>query len=347
MSNFSLVSQKVQNSVSTFYLNLSDILNSTGLYNFLKENDLYQKTKHELSNFLVSSVERSFNERFHNSLNIFEKIGFLSDTKWQAHQRKVGLTKGLTAFTTTTILDLAPALYDYIYQEKKFDNIIEFLIGWMAYINQQNSVIIQKRVSQFFRAHKREFPISRFQELFQRYSTLKSISFPDLSFDNQDVKYQLFHLILSSSDLQDLKILARAKECGNYLDIPTTQVDEILKNVFENQTIISDIIKFSGFSIPSLFEDLSQNIQHARECGVYSFENDPFAIERQKNMEIISEAKKFTPLILGGLSFFTGEIGDFLLISATPIINRLINDEIDIDKAVEISKRLKGFGEKL
>lgn len=92
---------------------------------------------------------------------------------------------------------------------------------------------------------------------------------------------------------------------------------------------------------------MSQNIQHARECGVYSFENDPFAIERQKNMEIISEAKKFTPLILGGLSFFTGEIGDFLLISATPIINRLINDEIDIDKAVEISKRLKGFGEKL
>lgn len=348
MSNFPLISQNTQNSVSNFYLNMADILNSTGLYNYLRENEFYQQAKHEFSDFLVTSMERSQNEKFHNSLNFFEKLGFVSNAKWQRHQQKIGLLKGLTSFTSLTALSLLPAVIDVVSRERKFANISEFLIGWLAYINKQNSIVIQKRVLQFLLACKYDLSADKYLRIFEKYVNSGQIRIPGLSFSNREFGYQLFHLILSASDLSDVNVAKRAEECGDYLGIGEVEMRDILQNVYHNQTLVSDLSVFSGLSIPCLFEDLSQNFAHARECGFYSIENDPFCQEREKNKKIIAQSVKLSvPLVFGGVSFFTGEIGDFLLFAAIPVINKLINEKVDIDKTIEIATRMKNFRQKL
>lgn len=346
MESLQLITEKEKDLVSSYFLNITDILNSTGLYNFLRESDLFQKGKRELADFLVGFVERNQNQRFHESLNLFEKFGFLSNQKWQDHQRRVGLLKGMASFSANTILDLGPLLFDYFYQQQSAKKKIEFLIGWLAYINQRNSVLIQKRVIQFCNALKTEFNAKRYRELFEEYSLQSTPVFPVLENADENAKFQIFQIILSVSDLEKSTVKKRANDLGNFLELSESEILNALSNTTDNQKFISDISKFSGFSINTILQDLAKNIEHAKQCGIYTFENDPYFEERKRNKEILLEVGKMTPMLFGGLSFFTGEIGDFLLISSLPIINKLLNSEINIDKTIEISKRLKGFGKK-
>lgn len=83
----------------------SDILNSTGVYSFLKETGALEAAKDALAGVLTGAVESKFNDRFHAGLGFFEKLGFLSDRKYEAHCRRVAFAKGTADFFTRSAVD--------------------------------------------------------------------------------------------------------------------------------------------------------------------------------------------------------------------------------------------------
>lgn len=149
-NQYPLVTSNQQILVSNQFFNLSEILNSTGLYYYLKNDPRYESLKTGVADVLVSYFERNQNQAFHNNLNFLERVGFLSNTKMLAHQKRMGIQKGLLGVGVGGVLNNLPAAIDYMSHAIKVKQIKEFVIGWLAYVNKENPEIVRRAVERFY-----------------------------------------------------------------------------------------------------------------------------------------------------------------------------------------------------
>lgn len=336
--------QEIKNSVTNRYLKIYDLNSLSGLYNFLKENDLYEKFKYTIADFIKSFVEGKANDYFHKNLNLFEKMGFLSNKKYLQHQKNMGLLNGFTSLAAMTVIDLAPQIIDLIRTKIRNQKYIEFVVGWLAYINQKQSLILKGRIVKFYDSLGAKFELDEFNNIFDKYSTGNVNDLPALSGLTKEEKYKLFNYILSASDIEDKFVSERIKQFGNeYLAFKILEVEEIMNSVEDNLEYNSDVSSITGFSLlTSSFQSIIGNYDKAKEFAIYNFDNDPFAkIRIKRKEEILKAGKDITPIVMAGFTFYAGPVGDAILVAATPIIHRLLNDEINIDKTINIHSALK------
>lgn len=341
--SFDLIPLNNQISVSNYYANTVDLLNITGLYNTVKNHDQYEELKNDLAKFLSNSYEIKKNKDFHNSLNIFQKNGYFYESIYEEHIKKMGVSKGLIELITRETIDIAPIIYDSYLKKRENDKLTKFIIGWLGYINRSNNTLISFRVKELFARFNKKFNFEKFEYEFYKYADDFAVDLPVLSNLSVYEKNRIHDFIISISDLSNPDTSKRAKDFSNlFLNIHYDQADKRISDIHQNQEYLSDIVSFSGISIKDILGDLANNIEVSKQSAYYSIENDPFAIKREHNKEIISQSIKYgTPIGLASLTFFTGPIGDALLTLSAPAINKLLNPEIDINKTIEIRKRLE------
>jgi hypothetical protein len=240
-------------------------------------------------------------------------------------------------------MDLSPLIIDYFYKKNRVNNIKEFVIGWLAYINKKNSIKLQCRVQELYSKLGEKFNLEEYTKIFNKYSNSSISVFPYLKDNNMGEKYKLSNFILGVTDMSNDDVVERAKEFSNdYLKLAFVDTEQQIKFISDNQEYISDVANFTAFSIMDIFKDIPDNIETAKEASLYSLENDPF--EKQRNSrknKIIESVNIGTPIVLGALTFYTGPLGDALLTASAPAISKLINPQIDVNKTIEIQQKIK------
>ncbi len=341
MEQYNLMTPNQINQVFNNFNNINELLCSSGIYSFVKQNGFFQQAKSELSNLLTSYYEKKDNEKFHKSLNFFEKLGFMNDDKIRKHQEKIGFNKSMIAFTTDIAFLIVPFLLEQYKRNSEVKKIKEFVIGWIAYINKENNPLILKKIEAFYSKIKENFMLSEYNNIFEKYANCNIGCFPSLIDANNS--YSFFNFILSCSDLSNQKVNDRIKEFGyHWLNLSESEVSTAISTINDSQEYLSDISTFTAVSMLELFNDLAQSINHSKQYSNYCIDNDIWALKRIHNRKLIEQSlKNAIPIALSGLSFYTNNIVDSLLIASTPIINNLLNNEINLEKAIEIQKRIK------
>jgi len=276
-----------QQFVGNRVIRFADVMNTTGLYTFLKENDAFQAGKDALAAVVHGLVENTLNERFHKGLNFFEKMGFLSDRKLQEHSSKVAFLKGGADFAVRAAVDLIPMVIDYVYRNNEFQTLSDFFIAWLAYVNREPSMALQNRVVRLYHGNEREYDHKRFLTVFDDGLSKRPGLLPPLPSSMIDHPEALFATMLAGCDLKNEAVLGRARELGDYLRFKPVQIDEQIGLVLDGGAVVSDLTGFAGFSLDSLFQDLLVNFHHAREAAVYSVDNDPYHAMRQERKKRI------------------------------------------------------------
>lgn len=319
-------------------IHFSDVLNSTGLYTFLKQHDAFQNGREALAAVVVGLVENNMNERFHNGLSFFERIGFLSDGKLQDHGRKVAFAKGATDFAVRGAVDIIPMIVDHVHRTREFEKLAEFVIAWMAYVNRERSIALQNRVVRLYEGNEREYDHKRFGEIFEENLSNRPGSLPPVPSSLRDHPETLFVAMLAGCDLKNGAVLERARELGDYLGFKTGQIDEQIELILDGSAAVSDLTGFAGFSVDSLFQDLIANVDQARAAAVYSVENDPFQAVRQERKKRILQGS--VGLAAAAMTLATGPVGDMVMVASAPIVLKLVSSEPSANQVVEVHKRL-------
>jgi len=341
MDQYNLMNDKQINHVFNNFNNINEVLSSSGIYCFVKQNGFFQQAKMEIANLLTSLYEKKANEKFHNSLSFFEKLGYIKDEKVKKHHEKIGFNKSVISFASDSAFVIIPFLIDHFKKCSEAKKIKEFVIGWIAYINKENSILIRKKTEIFYNKINENFTESEFTNIFEKYSNSNIINFPRLI--DVDNSYSFLNFIVSCSDLSNPQIIERINEFGyHWLKLPEKEINFIINNINDSQEYLSDISTFTSASIFEFFNDLTESVNHAKQYSFYCLENDIWAQKRFQNRKKIEQTiNKALPIALSSLSFYTNNIFDALLISSVPIFNNLLNSDINFDKAIAIQKKIK------
>lgn len=324
--------------VGNHIIRFSDVLNSTGLYTFLKEHDAYEKGKDALTDVVIGLLNAKLNERFHTGLNFFEKMGFLSDRKLQEHGKRIAFAKGAADFVTRSLIDITPMVIDHVHRTREFQKLSDFFIAWLAYVNREPSVALQNRVVRLYKDSEREYDHQRFVSLFEESTTKRPGLLPIVPFGMREHPETLYMMMLAGCDLNNEGVLGRAHELGEYLGFNAAQIEQQVGVVLDGSAATSDLTGFAGFSFDSLFQDLALNVDHARDAAVYLVENDPYQQIRQERKKRILQGS--VGLAAAAMTLVSGPVGDIVIAASAPIVLNLVSTEPSPSQVVEVHRRL-------
>jgi len=345
MEDYSLLSEKQKNQVQSYNIKLIDGLNVSNLYNFLRKSPEYEILKKNFAAFLGSLWAQNRNKQFHESLNIFEKLGFLSKIKEKTHYQKVGIERDLVEIAVLAFTNLVPHIIQTYSRKKEANKVIEFVTAALAYVNQEATPLIQARVQFYYRIWNQEFTPDKFRSIFDKYVVDRFPDFPQIPDSLYKQRHTVFQTIISATDLKDPKVVQRASELGEFLGESSIDIEEAIKNTEENLELFSDKTTFERLTLGNLFKDIVSDVIYLKQASDYTGSYDPFKNVREQRKKIV--VKGSVGLTLAGLTFFTGPVGDMIIAASAPVINNLINKELDVDTALEIHRRFKALREDL
>ncbi len=337
-NNYPLIPKGQQEVVTDNFIDFREVLNTTGLYYYLKNDTRYDQLKNHVATVLTGLLENKLNQEFHDSLNIIQKLGFFTNNRYQRHMATVGLKKEVLAGGIYGILTLLPAAVDYLTKRIQEKQMKEFVIGWLAYINKDNSSAVRFAADRFYRKMlKEDFNLKQYNRI---YENCMSVDKKPIMHDSFRMKPQaLYSYIVSASDIESDDVRSRALEFGDYLNIQTESLEDTLALCKDSAEVISDLSTFTSISLSDLFSDIVKSAEHAKQYSEYCIDNDPNAKQREKNKKLV--LKGGATITAAALTVFTGPVGDAVLVAGYGIVNSLINEELDFKQGAEIGKRLK------
>lgn len=334
-----VISENQLDKVNEYNIRLIDGLNFSNIYNFIHKNPEYEMLKKNLADFLSGIWANKKNKQFHDSLNVFEKLGFLSQIKETAHDFGTVLETNIVKASVFVFSQVVPFMIQKIANKRESDKAIESIIGGLAYINQIPTSQVQSRVQSYYHNYNREFDQDKFKILFDKYAVGHLPIFPEIPLSLFDKRHTLYQTILSSADLKDPKVVERASQYGEFLGENNLVIDETIKNTERNLELISDKANFESITVGNLFNDLISDANYIRQSADYTASTDPFKKIRSRNKKIV--VKGTVTATLAGLTYFTGPVGDMLITASIPVIDTLINNEMNVDTAIKIHDKFK------
>jgi len=337
-NNYPLIPRGQQEIVTDNFIDLREVLNTTGLYYYLKSDPRYDQVKSHIASYFTGLFERKLNQDFHNSLSIIQQLGFFTSTKYQRHMVAVGLKKEVLAGGIYGILTILPAAIDYIAKTIQTNKLKEFVIGWLAYINKDDSTAVRFAADRFYRKIlKEDFNQKQFIRI---YENCMSVDKKPIMHDSFKKNPQaLYSYIVSASDIENDDVRNRALEFGDYLDIQTESLEDTMALCKDSAEVLSNLSTFTSYSLSELFSDIVKSAEHAKQYAEYCIDNDPNALQRVRNKKLVLKGGAL--IAATALTVFTGPVGDAVLVAGSGIVNSLINEELDFKKGAEIGKRLR------
>lgn len=299
-----------------------------------------------VAEFLTVAVERDMNERFHNSLNILEKNGLISEEKFESHKNNIAKKKQLTSIGVYAAFSLAPVIGAMLNNYFNKNEIIDFVVGSYAYINCELTPLIEHNISDLLAQMDITVKSKKIHSVFDKYCNDKGIShIPTFSGRNRNIfgdsgKEILGKEIISRCDLHDKKINNRAMEfIEDFLHIDYLKAHDLLSDSRCSQDSLSDITWFSAISYRYIFLDFIKDVENAKQFATYDISNDPYASIReerkQKMQSIIDDVS-----VKKGLFLTNGKRKDIIEASAK-MMQYSLNPSYDIAMDIKMIKRKK------
>ena len=158
---------------------------------------------------------------------------------------------------------------------------------------------------------------------------------------NKTAKYLAYLFNLCDTDIlldshseayKNAKILST-----DYLGFTDDEFNLIIASSLNENTLLSSVIEITQFSIDEILNDLINNISHAEYRINTLIDHDPYKVKRETYK---SKILKGGSLIgLGGLTFFTGGVGDFLLATSANLLLNVFEDSNNPRLAKEVKNR--------
>lgn len=336
MTTFEKVNQpKLIKTVNATFSNL----HAVPVYSFLKENGLLEQGKDQLAQMCVGLFQFSSNQQFHDNLNFFERMGFLSKQKEAQHQRLVALKSGALDGVIRVGADLLLYNLEQRKRQQGFDSVLEFYVGWMTTINGTQTRLMQSRTESFYQSMGRNFSPEQFQSIVDKYLDSDKTMAPRPKLDEVTLQ-DMFKSLITGVDIESEAVQERIKEFGGYVNMKDSDVEALVTEHHNTSEVISSLHQFTALGYDSLFHDLVDDAEKARQSAVFLNEHDPFSNYRAENKQkLLKGVSAGVPILL---SFVTGPVGDVVLGLAGATAFSMLDKDSAMD-TIRIQKSIKQF----
>lgn len=299
-----------------------------------------------IASFLTVAVEKDMNKKFHNKLSLLEQNGLISAEKFERHKSSVVAAKQLTGLGVYAAFSLAPIIEATINNYLNKNEIVDFVVGTYAYINQEYTPLISYEISCLLLQMNIQVSESKIKNVFEKYKSSSGLShIPIFSKRNMSIfgdagKDTLAKEIVSRCNLHDSEVNNRALEfIEDFLRMDIGSAKKLVEDTVCVQDSLSDITWFSAINYRYVFLDFIQDVANAQQFAFYDLNNDPYGQMRENRKEkmesIIRDvsAKK-------GLFLTIGKRKDIIDASAK-MIQYSINPNYDISMDIKMIRREK------
>lgn len=269
---------------------------------------LYDNFSEQVIALISNGIEKPSAQKFHESLNTFEKFGFVSKEKIKLFEENTEMKKSIAAGAASFVLSIGPPLFGYVSNKLDMYNFQKFYISSLAYINRESTYRIKQNVARIFTPCK--IKDKNYNKLFEKFGNENASIFelPSLKRSfyykfNKMEKEQMKVFagsILRACDWDDEEIRGRAED---YLDVycklSAPDIDRLIFNTKEQVDIFSDFIVFNSITAKDFFVALVNSIEKGQAYAGYNIDNDPYRKIRQKKAMLIGEGIKLAGDILG------------------------------------------------
>lgn len=295
VTRFSSHSEETIENFSNDTLNQLISLENTSELSEMLNSDSGNDIIRAMSNFLGASIRDIHSAKFYDSLNIFEKHGFIRESKKKAYE----VTNSII---TTTATAAVPILLESIsYAEKKYqtNNFVEFFLGWIGYINHSDSTPqLRRQATKILQARSINPDKVKIDKIIGEYSTKNSSQLPHLSSKNltalnseeNDIMSLFAKEIIAPCDLSVAATKDRALEfLEECFGISHSQAEKKINDILTVQEYHVNLTGFSTACFMTEFIKFAGCLSEAYKFGKYNAGMDICAEKISKNQRVLSE----------------------------------------------------------
>jgi hypothetical protein len=331
MHTFDLIPEPVV-AVERRMSTLATVLNTTGLYTALRHDERFQAARHAGVELLTAGMAGFANARVHESLNVIEKIGFDPLGRVARRKQYAAVAVGVGQFGLQVGIDIALRKA----QERSVRQGVRDLASWMGFVHGESATLrMQASLAAALTTTGVPDP-----DILGYYERGVGCSLPALPRPSD--RRQLHSMLLDVAAVTDTKVpqkAARLQQLASLAGVTDKDVEVAVEDFDETNEFSSDVAGLSGDVIKDHLGDIFTALSGARQAAVGAYENDPYAAMRTKRRELVT--KLGVPVAMAGLTYFTGGVGDFLLVAAAPVVNSAIGNKDSVETMLRISKALR------
>ncbi len=335
--NESPIAQFQATEVEPRLANLAYVLNTTGLYTALRHDERFQSARAAGIGAANSLLSNYLNGKVHDSLNIIEKIGFDPFGRVARRKKYAAAAVGVANFTLQVGTDL---LLYRLEQHAKRQSVQE-LASWIGYVHGAEPT---PRMLAHLARQEHELGLGNNTQAVAHFESaigqrLSALSRPA----NPKARYSMLLDVAAVVDTKEPATSGRLEQLAAYAGIADADVESAVADFDETNEVESDVAGVTAGILPLSFQDFFAHAEGAMAAAHATLDNDPFAATRAKRREIVKNVG--VPAALATLTFFTGGVGDFLLVAAAPIVHAAIGKPDNVETMLRVSKALRsGLG---
>lgn len=321
-------------------------LNKYNTFSNLSSVEVNPQLADAIAGFLTMAVERDMNRKFHEKLTVLEQNGLISEEKFERHRSDVATAKQFTAIGVYAAFSLAPVVGATIRNYLNKSDIVDFVVGIYAYINQELTPLITHDILNLLQQMNISVNNKKIQAVFEKYCWNGGISrIPVFSRRNRALfgssgMELLAKEIVSRCDLHEVDINNRAMEfVEDFLNMDTRTANRLVSDSKCSQDALSDIIWFSAISYRYIFSDFIKDIENAKQFAFYDINNDPYSNIRENRKQMMQSTIE---KVSGKRSLFlTDEKRKDIIDASAKMMQYSLNPSYDIGMDIRMIKREK------
>lgn len=266
---------------------------------------IYDNFSEQVIALITNGIEKHSAQKFHEALNFFEKLGFVSKEKAKLFEEKTEMQKGIAAGLAYLVLSIAPSLFGYLSNQRDMYNFQKFYISSLAYINRESTYRIKQNVARFFTPCR--IKDKDYDKLFKIFSAENASV--DALYRKTYIRFNKMEKeqmkifagsILRACDWDDEEIRGRAEDfLEKYCKLSAPDIDRLIFNIKEQVDFFSDFVVFNGITAKDIFASLVNSIEKGQAYAGYNIDNDPYRKIRQKKAMLVGGGIKLAGDILG------------------------------------------------
>jgi len=339
LSNYPALPSEQLVSAGGLCCEFADGLSLHGIYSSIKNSEGYEEAKTNLANLVTGFVEQRENDKFHSSLNFFEKSGLLSNAKHEAHLRKLGIKKFGASLLMRLGPDLMLLLLERVHQKRRVSNLITAFSAAIAYIEQDLTLNAYHRVYKLHKKAGYPFSAEEISNVYSEFSNANLSSLGSYFACLEGDTYNFFRNIVLSVDLENTNNRNRAKEVGQCLALSDAEIGNLIDLASESNSQLSFNLSIAGVTLQQLTHDFFDNVSKAQQSTEYCIDNDPFVRIKATRRSAIQEVSSLSSL--ASLSIFRGpDVANAIAVLATPLALKLANQELHPRKSLKITQKV-------
>ena len=355
MNNESQVvfNSKTEKIIQTFGNDLTNYFNMTNARALL-EIESYKLIEISLANTVSNILEKKINQDFYTNLSQLEKQGIISYKKIEEHEARIKKAKYYSATGTILLFETAPYVIDFCRNISSKNNIIEFLIGWSAYINKKDDVYSRNQITKLLNSCGIKINSEQYTKYFNKYINCEQSQISSLclsrnsrnlilgaSADNLEAIAKKFVSFYNLQDSSNIGIYERATDfVCSCMGINQNEAEKIIAQCDASEKCVSAIMDFSGLGYVSYYENVITSKTLGSQFAYCNANNNPYGNpileKKQKIDSAVKTGKSVIKTLFNEITQNIPVITSALFDSSASQVMMTTNGNADINRSIDI-----------